>query len=80
MGRKSLNHSAAPCAPICFLLACTAGVILASGCSVFSWPPSLILMAEEGWGEKEIRTKGVIDGQKLGEGLTLTPDQTWPVE
>lgn len=52
---------------------------LANGCSVFSWPPSLILMAEEGWGEKEICTKGVIDGQKLGEGLTLTPNQTWLV-
>ena len=36
-------------------------------------------MAEEGWGEKEICTKGAIDGQKLGEGLTLTPNQTWPV-
>ena len=41
---------------------------LASGCSVFSWPPSLILMAEEGWGEKEICTKGVINGQKIRRG------------
>ena len=41
---------------------------LASGCSVFSWPPSLILMAEEGWGEKEICTRGVINGQKIRRG------------
>ena len=37
-------------------------------CLVFSqrklWPPSLILMATEGWGEKEICTKWAVDGQK----------------
>ena len=43
-------------------------VILASEYSVISkqklWPPSLILMAAEGWREKQICTKGVVDGQK----------------
>ena len=38
------------------MVACRAGVILASECSVISlrvlWPPSLILMAAEGWGGK----------------------------
>ena len=27
------------------------------------WPPLFILVAVEGWGEKEIYTKGVVDGQ-----------------
>ena len=48
-------------------VACGADVILASDCSLFSqqklWPPSSILMAAEGWEEKEISTKGVVDGQ-----------------
>ena len=48
-------------------VACGADVILASECSLFSqqklWPPSSILMAAEGWEEKEISTKGVVDGQ-----------------
>ena len=48
MVRKSLNHSA----------------ILSSECSVFSWPPTFFLIAAEGWGEKEICTKGAVDGQK----------------
>ena len=50
------------------ILAYRAGVILASECLVFSWrklwPPSLTLMAVEGWREKEIFSKGVVDGQK----------------
>ena len=50
------------------LLVCRAGVILASKCSVFYlrklWPPSLIVTVAEGWGEKEISTKGAVDGQK----------------
>ena len=33
------------------------------------WPQSLILIAAEGWGEKEICTKGVSDGQKVEEEL-----------
>ena len=48
-------------------VACGADVILASECSLFSkqklWPPSLILMAAVGWEEKEISTKGAVDGQ-----------------
>ena len=44
------------------LFVCKPGVILVSECSVFSqrklWPPSLILKAAEGWGEKEGCTKG----------------------
>ena len=48
-------------------VACGADVILASECSLFSqqklWPPSSILMAAEGWEEKEISTKGAVDGQ-----------------
>ena len=52
------------------LLASRAGIILASKCSVFCqrklWPPSLIVMAAEGWGEREIVTKGAVDGQKYG--------------
>ena len=39
-------------------LACRAAIIFASECSVFSqrklWSPSFVLMAAEGWGEKEI--------------------------
>ena len=27
------------------------------------WPPSLILMAAEGWGEKESSAKGPVDSQ-----------------
>ena len=49
-------------------VACRAGVILMRECSVFSWPklwpPYLILMAVEGWWEKEICTKGAVDSQK----------------
>ena len=45
-----------------------AGVILVSECSVISkqkfWSPSLISMAAEGWGEKEICTKGAVESQK----------------
>ena len=41
-------------------------------CLVFSWwklyLPYLIFKGVEGWGEKEICTKGVSDGQKEGEG------------
>ena len=48
-------------------VACGADVILATECSLFSkqklWPPSLILMAAEGWEEKEISIKGAVDGQ-----------------
>ena len=48
-------------------VACGTDVILASECSLFSqqklWPPSLILMAAEGWEEKDISTKGAVDGQ-----------------
>ena len=48
-------------------VACGADVILASECSLFSqqklWQPSSILMAAEGWEEKEISTKGAVDGQ-----------------
>ena len=40
------------------------------------WPPSLISMAAEGWGEKEICTKS---GEGLPPLTTLTPKQTWPV-
>ena len=48
-------------------VACGADVILASECSLFSqqklWPSSSILMAAEGWEEKEISTQGAVDGQ-----------------
>ena len=39
------------------------------------WPPSLILMAVESWGEKQICTKWVRDSKKLGKGLgvNITP-------
>ena len=32
------------------------------------WLPSFILIASEGWGEKEIFTKGVGDRQEQGRG------------
>ena len=32
------------------------------------WPPSWILKAHEGWGEKEISAKGVVDRQEEGGG------------
>ena len=42
--------------------------VLASKCSVFFlrklWPLSLIVTAAEGREEKEISTKGAVDGQK----------------
>ena len=50
-------------------------VVLASECSVFSkrklWRSPLILMAAEGWGEKEICTKGAVGG-----GVKITPAQS----
>ena len=49
-------------------LACRVGIILASECSVFSSKklclPALILMTAEGWGKKEIFTKGEVDSKK----------------
>ena len=54
-------------------LAGKVGVILASECSIYSsrklWPPSLILLAGEGRGEKEICTRGVVVGQKIRRGV-----------
>ena len=56
----------------CLIFARRAGVILASKCSILSlrklWLPSLISMAAEGWGGKEICTKGAVDGQKKERG------------
>ena len=54
-------------------LAHRTGMISGSECTVFSkwksYPPSLILMTAEGWGEKEIIcTKWVSDRKKLGKG------------
>ena len=57
-------------------LACRAGVMVADEwpgeCSELTWQelwqPSLIFTTAEGWGEKEICTKGVSDGQKEGVG------------
>ena len=50
-------------------------VVLASEYSVLSklklWRSSLILMAAEGWGEKEICTKGAVGG-----GVKITPAQS----
>ena len=34
----------------------------------YMWLPSLILKAEEGWGEEKISTKGVVDRRAGGEG------------
>ena len=33
------------------------------------WPPALILMAAEGWGEKEIWTERVSDSRKTKRGV-----------
>ena len=48
---------------------CIIGVVLASEYLIFSsrklWPPPSILITEEVWGEKEIRTKGMSGGKKF---------------
>ena len=61
-----------------WILAC---VILVKKCSVFShwklWPTSLILMAAEGLGEKEIFTKEAINVQTPNDNSDSKSDD-WP--
>ena len=65
-------------------IACRAGVVLASDCSVFSsrklWWPSLILMAAEGWREKKKfaprgRSKVKNKERVGGDGNPIVPQQ-----
>ena len=65
-------------------LACSAGVFLASERQVLlremcGSPLSWILKAEEGWGEIEISTKGVVDRREEGGGRGGEKKNTHPL-